>query len=275
MAAAGAEPFALSRRGGLDVLTWPQFDGQGLEAIVTTRSGGLSEGPYATLNLGLHVGDDPERVVENRRRAAAAVGLGLADLVFCEQAHGREVVVVDQGHRGRGTESVGDAVQGTDALVTASPGIGLVVMVADCVPIVLFDPLARVLACIHAGWRGTVARVPDATLDVMGSLGAEAGRVLAGIGPAVPAARYQVGEEVTERARAGLGAIAEGAVRPDGKGRWLFDLWTANRRVLLEAGVPARNIALAAIGTGGGSPFFSDREARPCGRFAAIAALRP
>ena len=273
MGAAGAGSFALSSRGALDVLTWPQFDGEGLEAVVTTRSGGVSEGPYATLNLGLHVGDDPERVVENRRRAAAAVGLGLPDLVFCDQAHGREVAVVDHDHRGRGTESVEDAVQGADALVTGSPGIGLVVMVADCVPIVLFDPAARVLSCIHAGWRGTVARVVDVTLEVMGSLGAEPGRVLAGIGPAIPAVRYQVGPEVAEAAHDGLGVLAGDVVRADGAGRWLFDLWEANRRMLLEAGVPARNIAVAAVGTGGGFPFFSDREVRPCGRFAAVAAL--
>lgn len=274
MGSAGAAAYAFSTRGGLEVLTWPSFDDVGLDVVVTTRAGGVSDGPYASLNLGLHVGDHADRVVENRRRAAAAVGLDLADLVFCNQAHGRQVVVVDHTDRGRGTRSSEDAVPGADALVTSTPGVGLVVMVADCVPIVLFDPVARVLAGVHAGWRGTVARVAEATLDVMGSLGAEVGRILAAIGPAIPAARYQVGRDVADLAQAGLGAMADDVVRPDGTGRWSFDLWGANQRMLLEADIRPGNVVLAALVTGAGSPFFSDREVRPCGRFAALAALR-
>lgn len=260
---------------GLPVLRWPIFAGHPVDAVVTTRDGGVSTGPYASLNLGLHVDDDPDAVIENRGRAAKAIGLELDDLVFCNQAHGREVARIDDRDRGRGTRSVDGAVPGADALVTRTPGVGLVVMMADCVPIVLFDPVTASLACIHAGWRGTVARVVEATVQTMVADGVRPQDLLAGIGPAIPFERYQVGAEVERAAREQLGPDAEAVVAPDADGRWRFDLWEANRRLLLGAGVAVSNISLAAIPTGGDGPFYSDRDERPCGRFAALARIRP
>jgi YfiH family protein len=263
------------RLGDLDVLAWPAFDGLGLDAVVTTRQGGVSQGPYASLNLALHVGDDQTAVLENRRRAAAALGADLGDMVFCHQSHGRAVAVVTGADRGRGTLSLADAIASTDALVTTEPGIALVVMVADCVPIVLHDPVAHVLACVHAGWRGTVARVSEAAIEVMSTLGANPADVIACLGPAIAPGRYQVGADVAEAAQRCFGARAAEVLPPDGTGHWLFDLWTANRIVLRQAGLRDENVHVAAepTGTQGSGQFFSDRGARPCGRFAAIARL--
>jgi len=267
-AAAGYE---LRQRAGLRVLAWPALDGQGAEAIVTTRDGGVSAGVYATLNLSFSVGDEPGNVVENRRRAAAAIGAGLGDLVFARQVHGAAVRVVTGADRG-GAAVSGGTVGDADALVTSEPGPVLAVLVADCVPVVLYDPRARVLACVHAGWRGTVARATGAALAAMETLGARRADVRAGIGPAIGPDRYQVGAEVADAARDGLGPF----LRPDGAGAWLFDLWAANRFLLREAGVPDRNIHVAGVPTGPAPGlFFSDRTARPCGRFAALARLRP
>jgi YfiH family protein len=260
------------RRAGLEVLAWPAFDGLAVDALVTTRDGGVSSGPYASLNLGLHVGDDRDRVIENRRRAAAALGLELGECVFARQTHGREVVVVGTADRGRGTTGP-EGAPACDALVTATPGVGLAIMVADCVPLVLFEPRAGVLAVVHAGWKGTVARVAEAAVEAMAALGSVPAAVVAAIGPAVEAARYQVGAEVAEAARGAFGAGVDDVLAPDGPGHWRFDLWAANRRVLVEAGVPAAQIEVAPVGTGPGTPFFSDRAERPCGRFAALARL--
>jgi YfiH family protein len=266
---------ALRRRGDLDVLTWPVFDAFDIDVMVTTRHGGVSAGAYASLNLGLHVNDKPNDVLANRRRVAAAMDAEPGDFVFCRQAHGREVQVMTAGDRGRGALADADAIPDTDALVTADTGVVLTVMVADCVPIVLYDPVAHVLACVHAGWRGTVARVSEAAVESMRSLGSQPGNVIAGLGPAIAPDRYQVGEDVHKAAEAGLGAAATKAIRADGTGKWLFDLWTANRLVLGEAGVPEENMHVAAIPTGSDPGlFFSDREVRPCGRFAAIGRLR-
>jgi copper oxidase (laccase) domain-containing protein len=131
-----------------------------------------------------------------------------------------------------------------------------------------------VLACVHAGWRGTVARVTEAAVLHMTALGADPTRVLAGIGPAVAAPRYQVGDEVVDAAADSFGPRAGELVRPDGTGRHTFDLWAANRILLTDAGVPDANIAVSDVATGG-ADFFSDRVQRPCGRFAAIARLLP
>jgi YfiH family protein len=296
---APAETVAAFRRWGeLEVLTWPAFDAFDVDAGVTTRSGGVSSGSYATLNLSLHVGDSTPDVLENRRRVAAALGASPGDFVFCNQSHGRNVTIVSAGDRGRGALSLDDAIPGTDALVTREPGVVLAVMAADCVPIVLLDPVVRVLACVHAGWRGTIARAAAAAVEVMQSLGTRPADVIAGIGPAIAPDRYQVGPEVAEAAEQAFGASAPGAtapgpsvpggsvpggsvpggsagsvIRPDGTGRWLFDLWTANRLVLCEAGVPDDQIHVTDIPTGDGR-FFSDRAERPCGRLALVARLR-
>jgi YfiH family protein len=271
---APAETVAAFRRWGeLEVLTWPVFDALDVDAGVTTRGGGVSSGPYATLNLSLHVGDSTPDVLENRRQLAAALGVSPSDFVFCNQSHGRNVTIVSPGDQGRGTLSLDDAIPGTDALVTREPGVVLAVMAADCVPIVLLDPVARVLACVHAGWRGTVARAAGAAVEAMQSLGTCPADVIAGVGPAIAPDRYQVGPEVAQAAKQAFGASANSVIQPDGTGRWLFDLWAANRHVLREAGVPDDQIYVTDIPTGDGR-FFSDRAERPCGRLALVARLR-
>ena len=267
-----ATGYELRQRGDVQVLAWPAFDPLPVDVLVTTRHGGVSTGDYATLNLSFSVGDQPQDVVENRRRAAAALGADLADFAFATQVHGAVARIVTAGDRGRGAAARGGTVGDADALVTSDPGTVLAVLVADCVPIVLYDPRAHVLACVHAGWRGTVARVTEAALATMAILGARPQDVIAGIGPAIGPDRYQVGEEVAEAARETFGDRVSLVLRPDGTGRWLFDLWAANRLLLGDAGVAAQHIHLAAVPTG--AEFFSDRAARPCGRFAAIARLR-
>ena len=251
---------AFRMAGPLRLLTWPALDASGVVAVVTARSGGVSSGPYATLNLSLSVGDDPGRVLENRRRLAAAFGAAPGDFVFARQVHGAGVAVVAEADRGSGTQSLDDAIGGADALVTTSPGVTLAILTADCVPIVLHDPVAGVLACVHAGWRGTVARATGAALAAMEALGARPADVRAGIGPAIGPDRYQVGAEVADAARDALRPF----LRPDGTGAWLFDLWAANRFLLREGGVPDRNIHVAGVPTGPDPGlFFSDRTARP------------
>jgi hypothetical protein len=278
---------AFRAAGDLRLLTWPALDASGADAVVTARSGGVSSGPYATLNLSLSVGDDPGFVRENRRRLATAFGVTPGDFVFARQVHGAGVRVVADADRGAGAFSLDDAIGsageagragGVDALVTTSPGVVLTILTADCVPIVLHDPVAGVLACVHAGWRGTVAGVTAAALAAMRGLGTRPADVVAGIGPAIGADRYQVGPDVHEAVTRTFGPAAAGFIRPDpsAPGRWLLDLWAANRHALRQAGVPGPRIHTTGMPTGP-SPghFFSDRTARPCGRLALVARLRP
>jgi YfiH family protein len=255
-------------------MTWPALDASGVDAAVTGRAGGVSAGPYESLNLSLAVGDDPANVLENRRRLAAAFGADLDDFVFARQVHGAAVRVVGDADRGSGTSTQQDAIGETDALVTTSPGVVLAILTADCVPIVLHDPVAGVLACVHSGWRGTVARIGAATVAVMEKLGARSDDILAGVGPAIDPARYQVGPEVREAVADAFGPAADEFSRPDrsAAGRWLLDLRAANRQVLREAGLQASNVHVTDVPTGNGD-FFSDRAERPCGRLALVARL--
>ena len=273
-----AGPTVLREAGALRLLTWPALDASGAEAAVTARSGGVSPGVYASLNLSLSVGDDPANVLENRRRLAAGFGARLADFVFAGQVHGAGVRVVSEADRGSGAFSLEDAIPATDALVTRTPGLVLASLTADCVPIVLHDPVAGVLACVHAGWRGTVARVSAAAVAAMQDLGSRPADVIAGIGPAIAPARYQVGPDVHQAVTQAFSPAP--FIQPDSvPDRWRLDLWAANRFVLTEAGVPGPQIQVTDIPTGptephGPSDFFSDRAARPCGRLALIARLR-
>jgi polyphenol oxidase len=264
---------ALRRVAGLELLTWSVLKGMPVEAFVTGRGGGVSSGAYSSLNLSFSVGDDPAPVLENRRRVALALGAELTDFVFCRQVHSAGVRVVTAGDRGVGAFAVDESVPEADVLVTAEPGVVLAILAADCVPVVLYDPGAHVLACVHAGWRGTVARACASAVEAMAGLGARPEHVIAGIGPGIGADRYQVGEEVAVAAEGAFGDDAGDVMRTDGTGRWLFDLAAANRLVLREAGVAGRNIHGTSYVTGGGM-FFSDREARPCGRLGLVARLR-
>jgi len=290
---AAAAPAALRAAGALRLLTWPALEASGADAAVTARSGGVSSGPYATLNLSLSVGDEPVKVLENRRRLAAALRANPGDFVFARQVHAAGVRVVGPPDRGSGAFTLDDAVPDTDALVTTSPDVVLAILTADCVPIVLHDPVAGVLACVHAGWRGTVARVPAVAVAAMQSLGSRPSDIRAGVGPAVAPARYQVGPDVHQAVTHAFGPAADTFLRldPAAPGRWLLDLWSANRHVLREAGLPDPQIHTTALPTGplpssapstpgdpadppGRGYFFSDRVARPCGRLALVARLR-
>jgi polyphenol oxidase len=258
----------------LPLLRWADGGELGVEVAVTTRQGGLSQAPFDTLNLGLHVGDDPRHVVANRAAAAAAFGVTLDDLVFARQVHGAGTALVGPAERGRGTRAEEDALDATDVLVTVTPGVTLAILVADCVPLALVDPEARVLAAVHAGWRGTAAGAVGQALRVMQEQGARAGGVHAFLGPAVHRDRYQVSDEVPRALAAAVHpADLEPAVtRPDGPGHWLVDLVAANRQQLIAGGVRSERIVDCGATTGD-EAFFSDRARRPCGRFALLARL--
>ena len=152
--------------------------------VVTDRRGGRSRSPYDSFNLGDHVGDDPADVAANRGRVARELGVPEERLVWMNQVHGTGVAVVDGPQDG--------AVPGTDTLVTATPGLVLCVLVADCVPVLLADPVAGVVAAVHAGREGIRLGVVPAALSAMASLGARARHVSALLGPAVCGDCYEV-----------------------------------------------------------------------------------
>ncbi|MFF3390521.1 peptidoglycan editing factor PgeF [Streptomyces sp. NPDC002669] len=156
----------------------------------TDRWGGVSAAPYEELNLGGAVGDDPAAVLANRERAAHDLGLDPARVVWMNQVHGRDVVVVD------GPWGEAEEIPAVDAVVTARRGLPLAVLTADCTPVLLADPVAGVVAAAHAGRPGLVAGVVPAAVEAMTGLGAEVSRIVARTGPAVCGRCYEVPAEM-------------------------------------------------------------------------------
>lgn len=153
-----------------------------------TRDGGVSGGIYASLNCGNGSGDDPAAVAENRARAAAALGVAREALATNHQVHGSNVVTVTDDWRTR------PRARG-DGLVTRERGVALGILTADCVPVLFADAEAGVIGAAHAGWRGAVSGVLEATTQAMTALGADPSRIRAGFGPAIAQASYEVGPE--------------------------------------------------------------------------------
>lgn len=210
-------------------------------AAYTTRHGGVSEPPFASLNCGYTAGDDPDAVTENRRRALAELGLPAADLVVGGQVHGCTAAVVTPDERGRGAEGPADVVPDTDGLLTDVPGLPLAVLTADCVPVFLFAPQPGVVGLLHAGWRGTLRGILDATLAVLGATWrVGAAQVHLAFGPAIGPCCYEIGPDVAEEA-AGHTATGD-TLRERGAGHWSLDLPGHLCAQGLAAGIPTTHI---------------------------------
>lgn len=196
-----------------------------IRRVVTTRQGGVSAPPYVSFNLGGHVGDRPEAVAANRERLASGIGLPVQRLVWMEQVHGRTVTVVD-GPRPQ-------PVPASDAVVTTQPWLAVAVLVADCVPVLLADPVKRVVAAVHAGRVGARAGVLPATLETMRSLGARIEELEALLGPSACGQCY----EVPARMQADVEARLPGSACRTRRGTAGLDLRAGLWRQLACAGV--------------------------------------
>lgn len=225
------------------------------------RAGGRSPAPYASLNLGGHVGDDPGHVAANRALLARSAGLAPAALVLMQQVHGAEVAVVDG--------PVPSAVPAVDALVTATPGVGLVVLAADCLPVLLADPAAGVVAVVHAGRQGLVAGVLQAALAAMGGLGATSRDTTAVVGPAACGRCYEVPPDMAEQVEAAV-PRTRGRTR---QGTTSVDLTAGALGVLRDAGV-TRAGAVGGCTLEQPDRWFSYRRDRVTGRHAGLVLLR-
>jgi YfiH family protein len=232
---------------------------------VTTRDGGVSIGPYASLNLGASVGDAEAAVNENRARLARSLGFAPERLVTTPMVHGKNVLVVDRS-------TAPDALScRADILVTREPGWLLMLRLADCVPILLSDEAAGVVGVAQAGWRGTAIGVASGAVQAVADLGADPGGLRAVVGPSIGPCCFEVGEEVVA---AFPDADSAHAIGP--RGRSHLDLWELNRRQLVAAGVPAEQIEIAGTCTRcNPTTYFSHRAlGYPAGRFGAAIGLR-
>jgi len=240
-------------------LTVPELARRGLEIAFTSRHGGRSERPFASLNLSYVSGDDPEVVRANRTRALGAVGGGLGSWTGARQVHGGRSVRVGSVERGAGWDSPEGVIADADSLWTEAPDVTVVVLTADCAPVVLADPDRRRVGVVHAGWRGLLAGVTEATVEAMGG----AVGLRAFIGPSIGPCCYEVGADVATLARERLGDVVR-----DGDGRERLDLWAGALVALARAGV--RDVWPAALCTRCEPDRFYSHRAGDLGRQGAL-----
>lgn len=221
----------------------------------STRHGGVSQGDCATLSFSYHR-DEEATVDENFRRFCAANRLPFGSLVLTHQTHTNHVAIADATFKDHGRDR---SLRETDGIVTKESGLGLVCFTADCVPILLVDPEARIVAAVHAGWRGTVAGIAAEAVKKMVELGGSPARMLAAIGPSIGPCHYEVSEEVQAQFNAVFGDRLP-PIPSINPGHTMLDLWAANRLFLEQSGLARERIFTANICTFcNNSEFFSHR----------------
>lgn len=240
----------------------------GLIHGVFTRLGGVSRPPFAALNVGRSVGDDQEAVEANHALICEMLGIPRQAIATAHQVHGANVSIV-------GSEDGGKAMPETDALVTNAPGVFLLLRFADCVPLLLYDPVRRAVGLVHAGWKGTIGGIAREAISALKeAYGCRPSDMLAAIGPSIGPCCYQVGEDVGRLVKVQL-ADWPMLLKQDENGSLHFDLWYANRLQLIRSGI--EQIEVAGVCTACHSDeFFSHRaDGGRTGRFAVVVGLYP
>lgn len=240
----------------------------------STRLGGFGMPPYDTLNLSLAVGDDKSTVLNNRKIFAKALGVDEKRLVVPHQTHTKNVLVVRNEHVGTGAIDHSTAVQDVDALVTDIPNITLSLHFADCVPVLIVDPKKKVVANVHAGWKGTALEIAKECVEVMaGEFKCRPQDLQAAIGPSIGPKEFEVDGEAKDMLQA-VFSDSDGVLQEAGGGKWTGDLKLANKVTLVRSGLEEKNIALGDKCTvTDKDEFFSFRREGTTGRMSAWIAI--
>lgn len=222
---------------GLEYFQFDSFDSNKINHGIFTRKGGISPKPWDSLNLGGTVGDRRENVVENRQRIYTVMNRNVESIFDVWQVHSADVICTDK------PRPLNAPHEKADAILTNNPDITLFMRFADCVPILLHDPIQNVIGVVHAGWMGTVKKVVSNTIEKMHShYGSNPRDIRAGIGPSIGPDHYQVGQDVIDQVQAAFGNASDHLLRHV-NGRAYFDLWQANHFLLSESGILQVEIA--------------------------------
>ncbi|MDD6810571.1 MAG: peptidoglycan editing factor PgeF [Lachnospiraceae bacterium] len=241
-----------NRKDGVEYLTFPLLEATGLvRHLFSTRLGGVSEGIFSSMNLSYSRGDKKEAVDENYRRIAKVLGGEVSDMVCSDQTHTTNVRMVNRKDCGKGIIIPKDYTD-VDGLITNVPGIILATFYADCVPLFFIDTKERAIGLSHSGWRGTVGRMGQHTIEAMTKeFGTRAENVVAAIGPSICQECYEVSSDVAEVFYQEFSGSEQGKeiLYDKGNGKYQLNLWKANQIVLQEAGVRPENIQVTDICT--------------------------
>lgn len=216
----------------------------------STRKGGVSTGIFSSMNLNFKRGDDPDAVLENYRRMAAALNMRVEDMVLSDQTHTTNVRVITEEDRGKGILRPQD-YSDVDGMITNVPGIVLVTSYADCVPLYFVDPVRKAIGLSHSGWKGTVGHIGQKNVEKMHEVyGSEPKDIVAAIGPSICQSCYEVSDDVAEAFRANFTADEAADILLDkGNGKYQLDLWKANWYVLTDAGILPEHLSVTDLCT--------------------------
>lgn len=216
----------------------------------STRKGGVSTGIFSSMNLNFKRGDDPDAVMENYRRMAAALNMRVEDMVLSDQTHTTNIRVITEEDRGKGILKPQD-YSDVDGMITNVPGIVLVTSYADCVPLYFVDPVRKAIGLSHSGWKGTVGHIGQKTVWKMHEVyGSEPKDIVAAIGPSICQSCYEVSDDVAEAFRANFTADEAADILLDkGNGKYQLDLWKANWYVLTDAGILPEHLSVTDLCT--------------------------
>lgn len=234
----------------MTVLRFPIFEQTPfMDHILTSRLGGVSSGKFRSVNFSIHLGDTPENVQENFRRAGEVLGTSPERMVSTDQTHTVNVRVVKEEDAGKGI--VREAgYSDVDGLVTNAPGIVLTAYYADCVPLFIVDPVHRAIGLSHSGWRGTASRMGAVTIGVMeAEYGSDPADLLCAVGPSICRDCYEVGEDAASEFRETFPGRSDILFPGEKPGKYYLDLWKANAVIFQEAGVKEGNISVTDICT--------------------------
>lgn len=250
---------------GLVYYTLSALERKGVAHAVVTRLGGGSQSPFSGLNVGHALGDDPQIVQANHHLIFDHWGLQPQEVVTARQVHGHGVAVVGSGDGGR-------IISATDSLVTADPGVVLLLRFADCVPVFLYDPHHHALALGHAGWRGIVVGLAQSMVHTMSAeLHSDPPEIIAALGPAVGPCCYNVGEEVIAGIESRVPHWERAVERRNGA--FYLDMWQALQLQLAESGVTTVETGNICTADNTQEFFSHRREKGRTGRFASLAWL--
>ena len=236
--------------GKVTYLTFPAFEKYGFARhAFSTRKGGVSKGVFSSMNLNFDRGDDKGNVMENYRVFCKAAGFGFDTLVASSQKHKTFIRRVGKGNVGTGIWKPKD-IESVDGLITNEPEVTLVTYYADCVPLYFIDVKNKAVGLAHAGWRGTAAKIGARTVEAMArEFGSEPQNIAAAIGPSIGPCCFEVDKPVRDVFASIDGIAPYDFIKDGGGGKYHIDLWEVNRRILIEAGIPAGNIVSSGVCT--------------------------
>ena len=239
----------INTKNGVTYITFPKFEKTGIvNHLFSTRIGGVSQGKYASMNLSFNNGDRREAVLENYRRLCDCEGIDVNNLVLSRQTHTDNIKIVTKEHCGTGIFK--ESFQDIDGLITNQSGVALVTQYADCTPLAFIDPVKRVIATSHAGWRGTVKQIGKKTVEKMTlEFGCNPNDIIVGIGPCIGKCCYEVDDPVYNEFVKLSYLNLDKIFSPKSNGKYMLNLVEANKQILMAAGIRQENIDLSDICT--------------------------